>query len=114
MDKALKKTLISLVAGVLVFSLIYMYIYVKNNPSSKGNLSESWIETEAIVTGHEMIMNKGWLNIEYTDNHNTKHKTRIEFPDQEKKAEVIKILYNPENPKEIVLEPEANRSLPGK
>lgn len=102
MDKALMKTAVSLLGGIVIIALIYVYIYVKNNPSSENGITDSWIEAEAMVTGRELIMNENWISIEYTDREGIKYKTRLTLTALEDTISSVGILYNPKNPKEVV------------
>lgn len=102
MDKALMKTAVSLLGGIVIIALIYVYIHVKNNPSSENGMTDSWIEAEAMVTGRELIMNENWLSIEYTARDGIKYRTRLMLANGKDSIETIGILYNPEKPKEVV------------
>lgn len=109
MDKALAKTLVSLLCAIIIVICIYGYASTKNDPASNNDIYESWVQTDAAVIGSEVIMNQNWLNIEFMDSINTRYKTKVEFSESGNPSEkTIRIRYNPNNPKEVFIETAKN------
>lgn len=104
MDKALSKSLIALLCAAIIAIFVYGYATVKNNPSSDSGIYKSWIETEASILGSNVVMNQNWLLVEYFSEDSIKYKTTLKAPlNGSYINNKIKILYNPENPKEIFI-----------